>query len=328
MKAVLHTKYGAPELLKYSEVPRPEPKEGEVLIKIHATTITSADCNVRALTFAPKMFRLPARLYFGFFKPNINILGTEFSGVVESVGRDVKKFKAGEKVFGIPGLKMGAHAEYLCLSEDGEFVTKPENVTFEEAASTFFGGHTSLFFLRDKARIKKGQKVLIYGASGCLGTFAVQLAKYFGAEVTGVCSTGNVEMVKSLGADRVIDYTKEDFADSDEKYDIIFETVGKASVSDCKKSLKPDGTYLSAHVRFADIVHSIMSSLFGSKKVMLVGAAPERVEDIIFLKELLEAGRIKPVIDRTYPLEETAEAFRYVEQGHKKGNVVIKVRDE
>ncbi len=325
MKAILHKRYGAPELLEYADVAKPEPKDDEVLIKVHATTVTSADCNVRSLRFAPKIAKFPARLFFGLFKPRFNILGTEFSGTIEAVGKDVAKFKAGDAVLGSPGMAFGAHAEYLVMPENGEIVQKPENISFEQAASLFFGGHTSLFFLRDKAQVKKGQKVLINGASGCLGTYAVQLAKYFGAEVTAVCSTGNVEMVTSLGADHVIDYKKEDFTKGDEKYDIIYDTVGKASVCNSRKVLKKDGVYLSAYFRFEDIAESIWTGITGSRKVLLVGAAPEKIEDLKFLTDLMARGVLTSVIDKTYPLEKTAEAFRYVEEGHKKGNVVINV---
>ena len=272
------------------------------------------------------MFQLPARLFFfGIFRPRINILGIDLAGEVEAVGKDVKRFKEGDQVFGTPGIAFGAHAEYTCMPEDGVLTIKPANIAWEEAASVFLGAHTALFFLRDKANIQAGHKTLIYGASGAIGTFAVQLAKYFGAEVTGVCSTTNLEMVKSLGADKVIDYTKEDFTRSGETYDLIFDTVGKTSFSRCKSSLKQKGIFLAALMDLPEIVQIIWTSMTGGKKVK-GGVALERVEDLNFLKELMEAGKIKPVIDRCYPLEQTAEAFRYVEEGHKKGNVVIRVR--
>jgi len=325
MKAILHKRYGSPEVLEYGDVPKPEPKDDEVLIKVYATTVTSADCNVRSLVFAPKLAKFPARLYFGLKTPRFSILGTEFSGVVEKVGIDVKNFKKGDAVVGVPGLSFGAHAEYICLKGDSVVVKKPQNISFEQAASFSFGAHTSLFFLRDKAQVKKGDKVLIYGASGCLGTFAVQLAKYFGAQVTAVCSTANIDAMKDLGADTVIDYKKEDFTKRDEKYDIIYDTVGKASVSKSRKVLKDDGVYLSAYFRFADIFYSIVTGITKKRKVLLVGEAKETKEDLVFLAGLMEKGAIRSVIDKTYPLEQTAEAFRYVEEGHKKGNVVINI---
>ena len=326
MKAILHTKFGPPDELQLKEVEKPVPRDSEILIKIHATTVTSTDCNARNFTFVTKVFRLPARLFFfGIFRPRINILGIDLAGEVEAVGKDVKRFKEGDQVFGTPGIAFGAHAEYTCMPEDGVLTIKPANIAWEEAASVFLGAHTALFFLRDKGNIQAGQKILIYGASGSIGTFAVQLAKYFGAEVTGVCSTTNLEMVKSLGADKVIDYTKEDFTRSGETYDLIFDTVGKTSFSRCKSSLKQKGIFLAALMDLPEIVQIIWTSMTGGKKVK-GGVALERVEDLNFLKELMEAGKIKPVIDRCYPLEQTAEAFRYVEEGHKKGNVVIRVR--
>jgi len=325
MKAILHTKFGPPDELQLKEVEKPAPKDNEVLIKIHATTVTSTDCNARNFTFVTKVFLLPARLFFfGIFRPRINILGIDLAGEIEAVGKDVKGFKEGDHVFGTPGIAFGAHAEYTCMPEDGVLTIKPVNMAWEEAASVFLGAHTALFFLRDKGNIQAGQNILVYGASGSIGTFAVQLAKYFGAEVTGVCSTTNLEMVKSLGADKVIDYTREDFTRSGETYDLIFDTVGKTSFSHCKSSLKQKGIFLAALMGLTEIVQIIWTSMTGSKKVK-GGVAFERVDDLNFLKELMEAGKIKPVIDRCYPLEQTAEAFRYVEKGHKKGNVVITV---
>ena len=324
MKAILHTKYGPPDLLQLGKVEKPTPGDNEVLIKIFATTVTSGDCNARNFTFAPKIFKLPARLYFGFFRPKINILGVELAGVVEATGKDVNLFKKGDQVFGTPGVRYGAHAEYISMPEDSMLTIKPPYIPFEEAAAVLFGAHTALYFLRDLGNIKSGQHVLIYGASGSVGNFAVQLAKHFGAKVTGVCSTTNVEMVKSLGADIVIDYTIEDFTKNGESYDIIFDTVGKAPLLASKKSLTPKGTYLAAHIRPHDLFQIIWTGKIGSKKVK-GGVAPERIEDLFFIKGLLKAGKIKPVIDRRYPLEQTAEAFAYVEKGHKKGNVVITV---
>ena len=322
MKAILHTKFGPPDELQLKEVEKPVPRENELLIKIHATTVTSTDCNARNFTFVTKVFQLPARLFFfGIFRPRINILGFDLAGEIESVGKDVKRFKEGDQVFGTPGIAFGAHAEYTCMPEDGVLTIKPANMAWEEAASVFLGAHTALFFLRDKGNIQAGQKILIYGASGSIGTFAVQLAKYFGAEVTGVCSTTNLELVKSLGADNVIDYTKEDFTKSGQTYDAIFDAVSKTSFSRCRGSLKQRGSYITVDW---PLLQALWTSVVGSKKVIF-GIAPNRTENVIFLKKLVGAGKIKSVIDRCYPLEQTAEAHRYVETGHKRGNVVITV---
>ncbi len=324
MKAILHTKFGPADELQLKEVAKPVPKDNEVLIKIHATTVTSTDCNARNFTFVPKVFMLPARLFFGIFRPRIKILGVDLAGEIEAVGKNVKRFKEGDKVFGTIGTSFGGHAEYARMPEDGVLAIKPDNISWEEAASVFLGAHTALFFLRDKGNIQTGQKILINGASGGIGTFAVQLAKHFGAEVTGVCSTTNLEMVKSIGADKVIDYTKEDFTKSGESYDIIFDVVGKISFSSCKNSLKPKGIFLACLTDLTELVQILLTSIIGGKKVK-GGVAIEKNEDLAFLKELIEAGKIKPVIDRCYRLEQAAEAFKYVEQGHKKGNVVITV---
>jgi NADPH:quinone reductase-like Zn-dependent oxidoreductase len=322
MKAIVHTKYGPPDELQLKEVEKPVPKEDEVLIKIHATTVTTSDCNMRNLTFVPKLYWLPMRMQFGFIKPNNNRLGFDLAGDVEAVGKDVNRFMVGDQVFGTTEPALGAHAEYICLPEDGVLTNKPANMTYEEAATIPVIANTALHFIRDLGNIQAGGKVLINGASGGIGTFAVQLAKYYGAEVTGVCSTTNLEMVKSLGADKVIDYTKEDFTKSGETYDVIFDAVGKSSFSRCKSSLKKNGIYLDTLPRLATLLQMLWTSRIGSKKVKMEGA-PAKVENLLFLKELIEAGKLKTVVDRHYPLEQTAEAFRYVEKGHKKGNVVI-----
>jgi NADPH:quinone reductase-like Zn-dependent oxidoreductase len=319
MKAIVCTEYGPPEVLQLKEVEKPIPKDNEVLIRICATSVTAGDVTDRSGTVSPWAW-LPTRIIFGFSKPKRTIPGADLAGEIESVGKDVELFRKGDQVFGNTGWGSGAYAEYKCLPEDGVLAIKPANMTYEEAAAVPFGGLTALHFLR-KGNIRSGQKVLINGASGSVGTFAVQLAKYFGAEVTGVCSTTNIEMVKSLGADRVIDYTKEDFTKSGQTYDIIFDTVIKTSFSRCKSSLKPRGVYLTADW---PLLQALWTSMVGGKKVVF-GVAAKRPKDLTFLIELIEAGKIRPVIDRRYPLEQIAEAHRYVEKGHKKGNVVITV---
>jgi NADPH:quinone reductase-like Zn-dependent oxidoreductase len=320
MKAIVCTEYGSPDVMQLKEVEKPTPKENEVLIKIYATTVTSADLRIR------KADPFPIRFFYGFTRPKNNmILGSELAGEIEAVGKNVKQFKAGDSVFAGTGISLGANAEYICLPEEEAIAIKPTNMTYEEAAAIPFGATTSLFFLRDQGKIQSGQEVLIYGASGALGMAAVQLAKSFGAQVTGVCSTAKLELVKSLGADNVIDYTKEDFTQSGKTYDIIFDTSGKSPFSGCLSSLKNKGIYLRAvHMNLSPILRGLWTSITSSKKVR-GGVAIERKEDVIFLKELIEAGRVKSVIDRRYPLEQTAEAHRYVEQGHKKGSVVITV---
>ncbi|MCL4301818.1 MAG: NAD(P)-dependent alcohol dehydrogenase [Anaerolineae bacterium] len=320
MKAVIATQYGSPEVLQLQEVEKPAPKDNELLIKVYATTVNAGDSRMRSFD-VPPLFWLPARLTLGFTKPKQPIFGMELAGEIEAVGKEVTRFKVGDQVFASTfAANFGAHAEYKCLPEDGAVVIKPPTMTYEEATTLPISANTALFFLK-AGHIQPGQKVLIYGASGSVGTFAVQLAKYFGAEVTGVCSTGNVALVKSLGADQVIDYTQEDFAKNGETYDIIFDTVGKTTFSQCKRALKKNGYYLHTVMVLPEI-KGLWSSLTTGKKV-IGGTAVPRQEALGFLKELVELGRLKPVIDRCYPLEQMVEAHRYVETGHKKGNVVI-----
>jgi NADPH:quinone reductase-like Zn-dependent oxidoreductase len=327
VKAIVHTAYGPPDELQLQEVEKPVPKEDEVLIKIHATTVTTTDCNVRNMTFLPPLLGFAMRMQFGFLKPNPKTLGIELAGEIEATGKDVTRFKIGDQVFGTPEPEFGAHAEYICIPENGVLTKKPANMSYEEAATVTLGGHTALYFIRDQVKIEAGQKVLIIGASGAVGTFAVQLAKFYGAEVTGVCSTSNLELVKSLGADQVIDYTKEDFTKSGQTYDVIFDAVNKSSFLRCKSSLKENGIYLLTMPSPTFLLHTLWASIAGNKRIKN-GSREAELEDLIFFTELIEAGKLKTVIGRTYPLDETAEAFRYVETGHKKGNVVITVEHD
>jgi NADPH:quinone reductase-like Zn-dependent oxidoreductase len=316
MKAIVYTKFGPPEVLHLQEVAKPTPKANEVLIKIYATTVVKEDPDMRA---SPG--------FNGFLKPRNPILGQELAGEIEAIGRDVTRFKPGDQVFGFD--MFGTYAEYKCMPENGALAIKPTNISYEEAASVPNGALTALPFLRDKGTIQSGQTVLIYGASGSVGAAAVQLTKNYGAEATGVCSTANLEWVKSLGADQVIDYTQENFTENGKTYDIIFDTVGKRSFSECKGSLSDEGIYLTTVPTPVIMLQALWPAKRGSKKVKFVAAglrpAREKIRDLVFLTELIEAGKMKAVIDRCYLLEQMAEAHRYVEQGHKKGNVVITV---
>ena len=323
MKAIVWTKYGPPEVLQLKEVEKPTPKDNEVLIRIYATTVTAGDCEMRGLK-SPIWLRLPMQIYNGLRKPKkITILGQELAGEIESVGKDVKLFKVDDQVFAATGMSFGAYAEYVCLPEEGMVAIKPANMTYEEAAAVPIGGLTALHLLR-KGNIQSGQKVLINGAGGSIGTIAVQLAKSLEAEVTCVDSTRKLNMLRSIGADHVIDYTQEDFTKSGETYDVIFDVVGKSSFSHSESSLKQNGRYLSANPGVSQMLRGPRTTKIGSKKAIF-GGVSQKAEDLIFLKELMEAGKLKSVIDRRYPLEQIAEAHRYVETGHKKGSVVITV---
>lgn len=325
MKAILHNQYGPADLLQFKELDKPAPKDNEVLIKIHATTVSSGDCNVRNFTFVTKSMRPIAKLMFGIGKPwKERVLGTELAGEVKGVGRDVKRFKTEDRVLASTGMAGGGHAQYACLPENGALAIKPDSLSWEEAVAIPFGANTALYYLRDLGKIHAGQELLIIGASGSIGSAAVQLAKHFGATVTAVCSGANVEMVKSLGADKVIDYTKEDFTKNTETYDLIFDVVGATTFDRCQNSLKPKGIFLSCIMGLTDLVRMLWTSITGGKK-MRGGVAINNLERMTFIAELAAAGKLKPVIDRSYPLQQIAEAFKYVEQGHKKGSVVITV---
>jgi NADPH:quinone reductase-like Zn-dependent oxidoreductase len=327
MKAIVYEQYGPPDVLHLKEVAKPVPKENEVLIRIHAASVTTGDVNARNFTFVPPGFGPLPRLMFGVTKPKFAILGSDLAGEIEAVGKGANFFKEGDQVFGIDGNHLGAYAEYACRPEAGALSIKPANMTYEEAAAIPFGACTALYFLRDKGHIQSGQKVLINGASGGVGVYAVQLAKAFGAEVTGVCSTRNLELVRSLGADKVVDYTQEDFTQGGEAYDLIFDmVVGKTSFSRVKNSLKENGYYLAVAGGLKEAVQMQWTSLIGGKKVIFGGGmASERKDYLVFLTELIEAGKLKAVIDRCHPLEQMAEAHRHVEGSHKKGSVVITV---
>jgi NADPH:quinone reductase-like Zn-dependent oxidoreductase len=322
MKAIVRSGYGPPDVLQLKDVEKPVPKNNEVLIRVYATTVTTADGMMR------RGESLAGRIVMGFGSPRkrYRIPGLELAGEIESVGKDVERFKKGDQVFGFTGFGPGAHAEYTCMRENGSLAIKPSNVTYEEAAALVDGASTALFFLRDKAHVHRGQKVLINGAAGSIGTFAVQLANYFGAEVTGVCGAENLALVKSLGAREVIDYTQEEFTGRADSYDVVFDTVGKSSFSHCKGSLKENGCYLVTVMGLVPIIQTLWTRVMGGKKAIFA-LSVNKGESLAFLKDLVEDGKLRPVIDRSYPLEQIAEAHRYVDKGHKKGNVVITLRD-
>lgn len=317
MKAIIHTKYGPPEVLQMADVPKPTPKDNELLIKIHATTVNRTDCGFRSAEY------FISRFFSGLFRPKNQILGNEFSGEIDAVGKDVKLFHKGEKVFGFNDKTFGAHAEYLVVAEDSAIAAMTANTAYKETAPILEGAHYALCNIR-AAKIRKGQQVLINGASGGIGSAAVQLCKYFGAEVTAVCATSNLELVKSLGAGRVIDYTKEDFTKIADTFDFVFDAVGKSSFGKCKPLLKKNGIYISTELGYMgqNPFLALITPLLGGKKLLF--PIPDiNKNDVIFLKELFEAGQYKPVIDRTYSFDQIVEATKYVETGQKTGNVVI-----
>jgi NADPH:quinone reductase-like Zn-dependent oxidoreductase len=326
MKAIVWTAYGSPDVLQFREVEKPVPKDDQVRIRIHASTVTAGDCEARSLKF-PLGLGIGVRLYVGLRKPTrVTILGQELAGEVDAVGKDVKLFQVGDPVFAATGFGFGGYAEYTCMPEKpdmGVLAKKPANMTFEEAATVPVGGLEALHFLR-KGNIRSGTKVLINGAGGSIGTMAIQLAKHYGAEVTAVDSTGKLDMLRSIGADHVIDYTQMDFTRNGETYDVILDVIGKSPYARSVRSLSENGFYLLANPALLDRVRGLWTSMTSSKTVV-TGAASRATADLLFLKELIEAGKLKTVIDRCYPLEQTAEAHRYVETGQKKGNVVIAI---
>jgi NADPH:quinone reductase-like Zn-dependent oxidoreductase len=330
MKAVTYTEYGSPDVLRLTHIPAPTAADNEVLIRVRATSVGIGDLWARNFKqFTPRNFSmpgvlwLPARLSFGWNKPKVNILGGEFSGEVAAIGRSVTKFKVGDPVFGYRGQKLGANVEYLTMPEDGMVALKPTNMTFEEAATLAYGSHTALNLLR-KVNIQPGQKVLINGASGGIGSYAVQFAKYFGAEVTGVCGTPRMEFVKALGADHVIDYTKQDFTQNGETYHVIFDIMNKSSFAKCRNSLTTNGRYLLASFKMKQLWQMLWTSRRDGQKA-ICALSNETPDDLRFIRELVEAGKIKTVVDQCFPLELAAEAHRYIESGHKKANVVLVV---
>ena len=331
MKAIVYTEYGPPDVLQLKEVAKPTPKDNEILIRVHATSVSYGDivtrnfANIPLREFhMPALFLLPTRFVFGFRKPKKTILGSELAGDIEKVGKDVSKFNKGDSVFAYVGMKMGGNAEYLCMPEDGMVGIKPVNMTYEEACCVPYGGIMALSHL-GKVEIKKGQKVLINGASGGIGSLGLQLAKHYGAEVTAVCGTPRLDYVRALGADKVIDYTKEDFTKNGEIYDLIYDILGKSSFSRCKGSLTENGRYLLASFKMGKIFQMWGTKIIGKKKV-ICAIGSEKQENMALLKELVEAGKIKTIIDRNYPLEQTANAHKYIESGQKKGHVVITVK--
>jgi len=317
MRAIVNTKYGPPDVVKLREVDKPAPKNNEVLIKVNATTVNRTDCGFRSAEY------FISRFFSGLFRPKFKTLGNEFAGVIETIGKNVTSFNIGDEVFGFSGIKFGAHAEYMTIAENEPITTMPSNLTFEEAAPITEGGHYALCDIR-AANVKSGQNVLIYGASGAIGSAAVQLTKYFGAKVTAVCNTKNVELLQSLGADQVIDYTTQDFTKTEQLFDFVFDSVGKSSFGQCKPLLNKKGIYISTELgkKSENIFLALFTPILGGKKVLFPIPKISK-EDVILLKELVESGQYKPVIDRKYSLEQIVEAYKYVETGQKTGNVVI-----
>jgi NADPH:quinone reductase-like Zn-dependent oxidoreductase len=329
MKAIVYKEFGSPDVLHLDEIEKPSPKINEVLVRIHASPVNYGDLmarNFKNISMSdfhmPLPLLLPTRLYFGWSKPKVNVLGNEFSGEVEAVGESVTRFKAGDQVMGYSGQKMGAYAEYICMPENGTLSLKPANMNFAEASAIPYGTIMATSLLK-KANIQPGSKVLINGASGGIGSTAVQLARHFGAEVTGVCATPRVQYVKSLGADRVIDYTKDDFTRNGETYDLIFDILGKSTYSRCKNSLKPNGVYLLASFKMKALLQMLWTRLTGSKKKVICAFASEKSDDLAFVKELIEAGKVKVVVDKSFPMELAADAHRYAESGQKQGSIII-----
>lgn len=328
MKAIVYNQYGPPEVLQTTDWPMPSPSDDEVLVKVRAATVTSGDCNARGFVFVPRGLGPLSRLIFGLRKPRKPILGTEVAGDVVAIGKRVTTFRVGDPIFGIASDRLGAYAQYACYSADGALAPKPTTMSYEEAAALPFGATTALYFLRNLGGIQRGQSVLVNGASGGVGNYAVQLAKYFGANVTGVCRTANMALVRSLGADEVLDYTRQDVTTRGRTYDLIVDTVvGKTAFARYKSALKPHGRYLAVAGGLREMGQALWTSFRGGKRVM-AGGAPERKEDLFFLKELAEAEALKVVIDRCYPLEDAVAAHRYVDSGRKKGNVVLTVAHE
>ena len=323
MKGIVYTKYGSPDVLQLKEVEKPAPRDNEVLIKVHAAEATKADCELRSFNFQVKWFWLPLRMTMGLIKPKKQILGGYFAGEVESVGKDVSKFKEGDQIFGTTKVRFGAYSEYVCLPDSYTLVPKPHNVSFEEAATVPLGGLNALHFLR-KANLRKGEKVLVNGAGGSIGTYGVQIAKAMGAEVTAVDSTIKEEMLRRIGADHYFDYTKNDFTKSRKTYDVVFDMVAKNSYSQCVKALNPKGRYLMANPRISDMLRSVLTSTFTDKTAIFVFAG-EKEEELLALKKMIEEGQINPLVDKIYTLDQAAEAHRRVETEQRLGPVVISV---
>ena len=320
MNAVIYTEYGSADVLKMAKMKRPTPKAKEVLIKVHAATVSAGDVNMRGFTFVPQKMRMLVRLAFGFFKPRKPILGTVVAGEIVAIGKKVTRFKVGDSVFGMASLRLGAYAEYVCRPAEGGLALKPEGLSYEEIAALPFGTGTALYFLKERGNLQPGQKVLVNGASGGVGNYAVQIAKSMGAEVTGVCSTRNLDMVRGLGADHVIDYTREDFTQNGETYDLIVDTVfGKADFHRCKNSLTPEGRYCAVAGDFRETWQSFWN------KQILTGTPSENKKNMEAIGELAKQGVVRPLIDRTYPLEQTSQAHEYVDTGRKRGSVIISV---